>query len=296
MLLLLFLLSASPAQAAHILLERQDGEAIRTGSVVEVDVMLENDVSEDINAVAVDIDYPKEFLALKEWSDGDSIVDFWVEKPSDRGGKLSFQGIIPGGYGEKRGSLLKMYFEALQAGDFSLAVGESSRALLDDGSGTAAAMQFSSLPLSVVAAEGGSELFEFTDKVPPEPFEPIISAADNAFGGNNFLAFSTKDKDSGIDHYEVSEGGGPFVTAVSPYLLFNQRLDAPVRVKAVDRSGNETIGTVPARNRSAGNGSDTENRDAGYAAYAILALAILLFIFKHLSNQYGKARNENQKS
>jgi len=44
----------------------------------------------------------------------------------------------------------------------------------------------------------------------------------------------------------VQEGDRPWRTAISPYLLQNQNLDETIRVKAVDRSGNELVVSLPA--------------------------------------------------
>ena len=75
------------------------------------------------------------------------------------------------------------------------------------------------------------------DITPPKEFEPKIAEID----GRRYLIFATKDKTSGIEYYEVKEGKGSFKKADSPYLLENQRLGTLIKVKAVDKAGNERV-------------------------------------------------------
>lgn len=89
------------------------------------------------------------------------------------------------------------------------------------------------------------------DSTPPKPFELRISEIE----GKKYLVFATIDNPSGVDRYEVYEtqesikGNGYYggltsiiwKTATSPYLLENQNLGSIMKVKAVDKAGNETI-------------------------------------------------------
>ena len=86
------------------------------------------------------------------------------------------------------------------------------------------------------------------DKDQPEEFKPEIAQSPEMFEGKYFLVFATQDKGSGIDHYEVCEGSKKkCVIAESPYLLQNQELNQEIFVKAVDKSGNERVVTIPAQ-------------------------------------------------
>lgn len=89
------------------------------------------------------------------------------------------------------------------------------------------------------------------DSTPPEDFEPQIGKDPAVFGGRYFLSFAARDKTSGIDHYEVSETPRiawkrieKWKMAKSPYLLRDQNLKSIVKVKAVDKAGNERIAKV----------------------------------------------------
>jgi len=93
------------------------------------------------------------------------------------------------------------------------------------------------------------------DTTPPEPFEPQIGQDPKVFEGKYFLSFATVDKMSGIDYYQVLEadrGGYQFGTkkkaewkiAKSPYLLEDQSLRSVIKVKAIDKAGNERIAEI----------------------------------------------------
>lgn len=72
-----------------------------------------------------------------------------------------------------------------------------------------------------------------------------------SYQGRLFAVFSTVDKQTGVDHYEVaevptadlglSEGEWKWTRAVSPYLIKDQNLDGVIKVWAIDKAGNERI-------------------------------------------------------
>jgi hypothetical protein len=82
------------------------------------------------------------------------------------------------------------------------------------------------------------------DSTPPEDFKPEIGKDPAIFEGKYFLSFTTADKTSGIDFFEVKEGKRNFKRAESPYLLENQELKSIIKVKAVDKAGNERIAEI----------------------------------------------------
>ena len=88
------------------------------------------------------------------------------------------------------------------------------------------------------------------DTLAPEEFTPKIGEDKAVFEGKYFLSFATKDGLSGIDHYEVQEvprkltrndAKEEWKVAESPYLLEDQNLVSIIKVKAVDKAGNERI-------------------------------------------------------
>ena len=82
------------------------------------------------------------------------------------------------------------------------------------------------------------------DVTPPEEFTLEISQEPTIFEGKYFLSFATTDKTSGIDYYEIREGKVDWKIAESPYLLENQSLKSIIRVRAVDKAGNERIAEI----------------------------------------------------
>ena len=90
------------------------------------------------------------------------------------------------------------------------------------------------------------------DIISPEPFRVGVYKDPSLFEGKLFAVFSTVDKQTGVDHYEVAEvptsdlgldrNQWKWVRAVSPYLIKNQTLDGALKVRAIDKAGNERIG------------------------------------------------------
>jgi ATP-dependent Zn protease len=72
------------------------------------------------------------------------------------------------------------------------------------------------------------------------------------FDNNYFVVFSTVDKGSGIDHFEIKETytglDGHFVVGSSPYVLKDQSLNKNIYIKAVDKNGNIRLSKINAQN------------------------------------------------
>ena len=75
-----------------------------------------------------------------------------------------------------------------------------------------------------------------TDTEPPLPFTPKLERDPNLDGGKYVVIFNTEDKDSGIDHYEVKDGSGPWVVAESPYVLKDQSVSGDITTPKPRRS------------------------------------------------------------
>jgi RHS repeat-associated protein len=91
----------------------------------------------------------------------------------------------------------------------------------------------------------------FIDITPPQLFTPVVSPASDPVNksGNNkpFVSFSATDTQSGIDHYNICLDNSDWINNVSsPYQYANGISDGEhlIKVKAVDKSGNSTIGSV----------------------------------------------------
>jgi hypothetical protein len=204
-------------------------------------------------------------LEVKEILEGDSIVPFWIKKPSLEDGKVVFSGLIPGGFrgvlgafheGYKPGKVLTLILKSREEKEIEITLQEI-KVLLNDGKGTELESEIK--PLKITISQKAPEVFgvlPIKDLDKPESFQPLISKDPNIFGGKWFLVFVTQDKGSGIDHYEVLESKkqkieeGKWLRAESPYLLEDQSLSSYIFVKAVDKAGNERIETIPPTNYS----------------------------------------------
>ncbi|USN53358.1 MAG: hypothetical protein H6760_04310 [Candidatus Nomurabacteria bacterium] len=76
------------------------------------------------------------------------------------------------------------------------------------------------------------------DATPPEPFEIISTKEADEFSGKAVISFQSIDRTSGIDRYDVIEGGQRSINVRSPYLLVDQERSDVVRVEAYDLAGN----------------------------------------------------------
>ena len=241
-----FLLFVLPAQAARLYFEPQ--EAIM-GAEKDFSVGVRIDAKNQINAISAGIFIPPE-IAFVDAVLGNSIINFWVEKPSfDESSRiLTFSGIVPGGFqGEKEPLLTIKIKTAGQEGKAILTFNkEKTKIYLHTSEGVEDSLELESLTLPI--SEGKENMIvEIIDRYLPEEFKPEISRDPNVFENKWFLIFATQDKGLGVDHYEVCEKKKKCVVAESPYLLQNQDLDEEIVVKAVDKNGNERVTAIPSQ-------------------------------------------------
>lgn len=251
------------AEAVELNLTSQSQE-IRSGDQFEAGFFLNTD-NEDINAVEGKIVFPADLLELKEIRDGNSIINFWIERPSvsrqtdakqerETNANIVFSGIIPGGYLGKKGLIFSVVFQSIQEGQGSIEI-RDIKALLNDGKGTAANVTISNLQFVISGQAPASQpaAVERKDADMPEVFEPIVTSDPAVLGGKYFLVFATQDKGSGIDHYEIQENrkqkieNRMWIEAESPYVLKDQNLKSYIYVKAVDKAENERVAVVEPR-------------------------------------------------
>jgi len=217
---------------------------------------------ECINAVKIVLKFPQDLLEVKDFSDGNSILTLWPERPSldEEKGTISFSGGIPKGYCQDFGFLGQIIFQAKEVIQKTEGKIEflDALVLLNDGYATKAKLEkkdftFSLLPEKI---EIEKDLWQETlkkDHSPPEKFKVEITKDSLLYEGKYVLIFNTLDKESGISHYEVSEQKLKFCIPVerekwevakSPYLIKDQSLKSIFKVKAVDKAKNERIVTL----------------------------------------------------
>ena len=253
-------------RAAVLYLEPSSGE-YQPGDTFIEEIRI-NTEQECINTIKADLSFSQDLLEAVDFGIGNSILTLWIENPkiNQNAGLISFIGGVPGGYcgrvpGDPGASNLfgKIIFKVLETDGKQQAEIEflaSSQVLLNDGKGTPAELTtqgaiFTILPQKpeeLLKDEWQEEIEK--DKIPPEPFVIEVRQDPEIFEGKYYLVFSTTDKQTGLDHYEVAEvrvtGVRPlqkleWKVVESPYLLEDQSLQSIIKVRAVDKAGNERI-------------------------------------------------------
>jgi hypothetical protein len=68
------------------------------GEMFSLEVLL-NSEGEAINAVGLTIETQGDKIKLKDWNDGGSIINYWIDKPMvGENGDLNLEGVILGGF------------------------------------------------------------------------------------------------------------------------------------------------------------------------------------------------------
>ena len=278
-LLSLTLFVATPVFAAEIRLDANKSK-INSGEQFLVDIVIHSE--ESLNAVEGRLVFPADKLIVKEIRDGNSVINFWVEKPRlEASGVILFSGITPGGFSGANNNIFSVVFEAKNTGIASVAL-QNTKALKNDGLGTETALLTRDTAVSIKSGDSNVRKETLTDAELPEDFNLTIESDPNIFDGKYFLVFATQDKISGIANYKVREGEwGWFRVAESPYLLKHQSLDRKIFVKAIDKVGNERITILNA-----------QHQVPWYRQYAmfgiILVVVVLGFLLKKLCTRFSK--------
>lgn len=234
---------------------------VQKGDLVKIGLYL-NTGEDRINAAGGKLIFSSDYLSVSNISFNNSVLNFWPEQPHlDANGTISFSGVTPGGFdGSSPNFLFSVVFRAVKDGKADLLL-KDAVALKDDGAGTASDLNTghgsivitaqSSSPNSDNSAKLLAEIDPKNDKELPESFTPLIGSNPSIFDGKYFLVFTTNDKQSGIDHYEVQESKNKsvkddaWIRAESPYLLLDQTLHSFVFVRAFDKAQNIRLETMP---------------------------------------------------
>lgn len=242
-----FFVSALSVHAASIYFDPQD---TTVGTSTDFEVGIKIDAFTPINAMDLVINIPPT-MKVVDVSDGNSIINMWVEQPHiTDAGKLAFSGIVPGGYTGIGGSILTLKMRAASVGVQSLFIDRISRVYRNSSTGVPDMLASIPLVLSVVAGRDNISNM-IPDTHSPEQFVPQIAYLDRTSQPRYVVLFQAQDKQSGIDHYEVSETSRKvdvsdttalerldWVRAESPHTLQDQTRSSFVCVRAVDKKGN----------------------------------------------------------
>jgi hypothetical protein len=268
--ILLYSLFSANAFAAQITLASPD-KTVNSEEVFSVTVALDSEDAK-VNALEGVLVFPST-LEVEEVRDGNSIVNFWVDRPHiETAGAIAFSGVLPGGYQGTGGYLFTVLFKAHEKGKASISL-RNAIVYQNDGKSTPLSSRASSIAFAIEQGTSTTSAVDIEDTIPPEAFQGTLVQHSVAFDGKAFVVFATQDKGSGIGHYEVKEGVfGEYVRTESPYLLLDQSLDKKIYIRAFDKKGNERTAVVyPPKWRP------WENI---YNLFAVIAAALVAIYFR----------------
>lgn len=286
-------LFVKPAHAAEFFATAVNHN-LELGEFVQTNFFL-NTQNEELNALEGYIIYPDGLLKIKEMTYGNSVINYWIEKPHNvESGKIFFSGITPGGFNENSAPLLSVIFQTTNLGRAEISF-EKTKALKNNGYGTQVISSVKNLFLNIQPGLQGKDLediYKNLDQTPPEIFEPLILEDINIALGKKVLIFDTLDKDSGIAQYEVLEEKiarifgwefkiGRWSPAQSPYFLKDQELTSNIYVKATDRAGNYYIASILK--------AQSPSWYTNFNFWVIIIIVILLlYLFRRIYVHYHK--------
>ncbi len=254
--MVLLALAPLSASAASLSLDPATG-TYGPGDTFIVNVRLDTDSSQCINAAHVRIIYPIATLRAVDFGRGNSIFSLWISDPvlDTDAGTIDFQGGVPGGYcGRIPGDpalsniLGSIVFSVIGSSTKSAAIHFDPVSLLyaNDGHGTAVVPTFQNAAIAIApgpVASSNPWIDEVSaDTIRPEPFTISLESTRDVFDGKYYIVFSTVDKQSGLDHYEIFEHGA-WERVTSPHVLADQSLKSSIQVNAIDKAGNKRLGT-----------------------------------------------------
>jgi hypothetical protein len=228
-----------------------DKTACKTGDYISVALSLDTS-GKSINVVGGTVSFPKEFFDIQSIKTGDSFLTLWQKAPNaSADGNITFSGGVPHGFNGSIGNVFSFILKAKKVGALFISV-SNAIVLLNDGSGTKIdGVTLAPLEITITGPEENipQQLQPVIDKISPLPFAPLVSQNFSMAENKFFVSFSTVDKETGIDYYEVREEYvlfpyfGPWLstswqTAETPYILRLQHWWSKIYVRAYDRAGN----------------------------------------------------------
>jgi hypothetical protein len=290
------------AHAASVYIDPAISE-LRWGDALTMAVRLDIDEinRECVNTVDITLSYP-EGIEPDDVSIGNSILRIWVQEPTINRDErtISFAGGIPNGYcgrvaGDPR--LTNVLAEVIMRAPVGVSSNEpltvdfldTTTLYLNDGFGSKAITKV--YPAKITINETLSEEVQNdwnervkADDVPPEEFSIELEK----INGKYYIIFNTTDKQTGIDRYQVMEepitqfgtfdwgrADAPWLEAKSPYPLKDQSLNSTIRVKAIDKAGNEYIAVL---NPDQALRTLSQNQIYSYVAYVVVFGLLMVFL------------------
>lgn len=197
-----------------------------------------------VNAIGGSFTLP-EGLSISKISTGGSMLVLWIEQPKETDGKVSFSGIIPGGYvGDGKLFSFTLKKSDLTQASLTFTEGEVHR---NDSEGTLISSRLLTTHFAFSNSTDTTDVF--ADTTAPEKFVLTIEQ-DDSIGEGRFVVFSTQDKGTGIQKYEwaTSWFGEPsknsWKEASGQVFLTKMDLFKTVYVRATDNAGNSRVEKV----------------------------------------------------
>lgn len=313
-----FILSAPFAEAASLYIDPAF-TTLHRGDTVTLSVRLnvDDDTGECVNAVDAVLSYGGGIDPV-DVSIGDSIFTMWVEKPTihPETQTITFAGGIPNGYcgrvlGDPRltNTLAKIVVRSpgFTVGGTTdevpaIRFQPETTAYLNDGRGSVAALATYDAEITLEATPGATMRNDWkaevaADVLPPEKFSIALQKDDQAFSQKYYIVFNAVDKQTGIDHYEVMEepidtlgsfqwgrADAPWIVVPQPpvYQLKDQSLNSIIRVKAVDKAGNETISSLIPDEAMRSVSSDQKMLLVLVFVAGVLLLAVVILVVRYI--------------
>ena len=244
LLCLCFFMATAGHASASVVTVLSDFQTLRVGDVVEIGVSIDTQ-GERINAAEIEVSYPADLLEFNSSDTTDSVVSVWLpDTHAVKEGLVTFSGITPGGFVSSRADFITLAFTVLKEGQGLVSI-PTAVLLLHDGLGTSDSSTVQNMHINVEEGPSRINAHVDTDIESPEDFTVSSLTDADVFKGSPFLVFETTDKNSGIDHYTVSEGVfGKAYRAESPYELRTEVGKKTVAVTAYDKAGNTRVVTL----------------------------------------------------
>jgi len=218
-------------------------KTVGIGEQFYVDLMISSQ-EESVNTISGSINYPINNVSFLRAEDGKSMVDLWVEKPKDQGGKINFSGLMTSGFNgvidpfnknnKLPGLIIRLVFESEEKGkvDFST----SSFSLnLNDGDGTEIKAPDTSMYINIAGFIDRTKYENIKNGTPK--LEAYVTRDPSIYNNKYILIFNAIDKETGIKNVKIKEGRRDWHEIESPYLLKDQSRHSAITLQAMNYSG-----------------------------------------------------------
>ncbi len=268
-----------PSKSNAVTLFTQKVAPLNQNDTVLIKFMIDTE-STEINSLegTIEINDP---ASIQNINLGGSIFNLWPNKPSLNIAKKEIT-FVGGATSGVSGNSLRLFTlavrpEKIEALTFQV---KDMIAYKNDGQGTS--IKLSNKPIKIMVQNPGEKTIDSlktlieNDKKSPEPFEINLGYDDSVNEGQYFISFITTDKDSGISHYEITEGDFPTVRSGQTYILRDQTLKSKIKVVAIDNAGNTQLAIL---------GSQKD------FSWAKTMLAVLVLILIKISFHFFRRKN-----